>query len=48
MVKSGADKFDIFSQVELVVVLPVALKEFLEKLDYSVIDVSNHLPGYVE
>ncbi|MEJ6741220.1 MAG: hypothetical protein QNK58_00015, partial [Emcibacteraceae bacterium] len=44
MVKSGADKFDIFSSGAGSCASGGA-EGVLEKLDYSVIDVSNHLPG---
>ena len=44
MVKSGADKFDIFSSGAGSCASGAA-EGVLEKLDYSVIDVSNHLPG---
>jgi len=44
MVKSGADKFDIFSSGAGGCASGGA-EGILEKLDYSVIDVSNHLPG---
>ena len=44
MVKSGADKFDIFSSGSGSCASGGA-EGVLEKLDYSVIDVSNHLPG---
>mgnify|MGYP003323094132 FL=1 len=44
MVKSGADKFDIFSSGAGNCASGGA-EGILEKLDYSVIDVSNHLPG---
>ena len=44
MVKSGADKFDIFSSGAGGCASGGA-EGLLEKLDYSVIDVSNHLPG---
>jgi putative spermidine/putrescine transport system substrate-binding protein len=44
MVKSGADKFDIFSSGAGGCASGAA-EGVLEKLDYSVIDVSNHLPG---
>ena len=44
MVKSGADKFDIFSS-GAGSCASGAKEGVLEKLDYSVIDVSNHLPG---
>ena len=43
MVKSGADKFDIFSSGAGGCASGGA-EGILEKLDYSVIDVSNHLP----
>ncbi|MDG2405870.1 MAG: ABC transporter substrate-binding protein, partial [Paracoccaceae bacterium] len=43
MVKSGADKFDIFSS-GAGGCASGGEKGLLEKLDYSVIDVSNHLP----
>ena len=44
MVKSGADKFDIFSSGAGSCASGGA-EGILEKLDYSIIDVSNHLPG---
>jgi putative spermidine/putrescine transport system substrate-binding protein len=44
MVKSGADKFDIFSS-GAGGCASGGKEGVLEKLDYSVIDVSNHLPG---
>ena len=44
MVKSGADKFDIFSSGAGSCASGGA-EGVLEKLDYSVIDVSNHLTG---
>ncbi len=44
MVKSGADKFDIFSSGAGSCASGAA-EGVLEKLDYSIIDVSNHLPG---
>ncbi|ADE40037.1 ABC transporter substrate-binding protein [Candidatus Puniceispirillum marinum] len=44
MVKSGADKFDIFSS-GAGGCASGGTEGILEKLDYSVIDVSNHLPG---
>jgi putative spermidine/putrescine transport system substrate-binding protein len=44
MVKSGADKFDIFSSGAGGCASGGA-EGLLEKLDYSVIDVSNHLPN---
>ena len=44
MVKSGADKFDIFSSGAGGCASGGA-EGILEKLDYSVIDVSDHLPG---
>ena len=44
MVKSGADKFDIFSSGAGSCASGGA-EGVIEKLDYSVIDVSNHLPG---
>jgi|TARA_B100000282_G_C31724855_1_gene487840 putative spermidine/putrescine transport system substrate-binding protein len=44
MVKSGADKFDIFSSGAGSCASGAA-EGVLEKLDYSVIDVSDHLPG---
>ena len=44
MVKSGADKFDIFSSGAGSCASGAA-EGVLEKLDYTVIDVSNHLPG---
>ena len=44
MVKSGGDKFDIFSSGAGGCAAGGA-EGLLEKLDYSVIDVSNHLPG---
>ena len=43
-VRSGADKFDIFSSGAGSCASGAA-EGLLEKLDYSVIDVSNHLPG---
>ena len=43
MVKSGADKFDIFSSGAGS--CASGAEGVLEKLDYSVIDVSDHLPG---
>ena len=44
MVKSGADKFDIFSSGAGSCASGAA-EGVLEKLDYSIIDVSDHLPG---
>ncbi len=44
MVKSGGDKFDIFSSGAGGCAAGGA-EGLLEKLDYSVIDVSNHIPG---
>ena len=44
MVKSGGDKFDIFSSGAGGCAAGGA-EGILEKLDYSIIDVSNHIPG---